>query len=660
MAYVSTPYVWVANSRSNNVTKLDSATGEVIGTYNAGDGPWGIAIDASGNVWVANYISNNVTKLNGSTGAVIGTYNVGKRPWGIAVDVDGNVWVSNNAASTVTKLNGSTGAVIGTYNSGSYPTGIAIYADNNIWIANNKLSPDNVTKLDGSTGLIINTCSVGDRSYDIAVDFDGNVWTANYGSDNVTKLNGSTGAVIGSYNVGTYPNCIAVDADNNIWVSIREYFDNVVKLNGSTGAIMGVYSIVDTVQPRGISIDVDGNTWVADFTSNNIVKLNGSAITLAGTYNTGDTPYGVVSGFALQRFTLGYHLPISSITISPDSITIPVNSSKQFESTVSGGDGVSGVAWSAPDGGIVADGLFTPPAAAGTYRVVATSVEDESKNAAATVTVVANHVVKFGNYSFPKTFHVSSAPSETKVPATEIPRRDGVAVGVSRLKEKNISIKGMLRADTPNELRAAMDNLLAAVNAGRQRLYLWDDRYIWATKTSFTTDYDESSFERYAFAGVDFLCDSPFWESTEESTDIWANPWTTDYPPNSDYQHSLMVGGNAYTMPTFKLTVSGTGALYIKMALGIGLGAGFTEARYFTLKGDVTDGDVIVVDCGAETVTLESDGSDCMSMFDSSFFPLCGGGSNTFRLIRAGSPFEAGPDDPVISQVATTWRNRWY
>ncbi|HAH87013.1 MAG TPA: hypothetical protein DCL60_06535, partial [Armatimonadetes bacterium] len=119
------------------------------------------------------------------TGAVIGTYNVGKRPWGIAVDVDGNVWVSNNAASTVTKLNGSTGAVIGTYNSGSYPTGIAIYADNNIWIANNKLSPDNVTKLDGSTGLIINTCSVGDRSYDIAVDFDGNVWTANYGSDNV-------------------------------------------------------------------------------------------------------------------------------------------------------------------------------------------------------------------------------------------------------------------------------------------------------------------------------------------------------------------------------------------------------------------------------------------------------------------------------------------
>ncbi|MFA6666447.1 MAG: hypothetical protein WCT06_07720, partial [Armatimonadota bacterium] len=266
------------------------------------------------------------------TGAVIGTYNVGKRPWGIAVDVDGNVWVSNNAASTVTKLNGSTGAVIGTYNSGSYPTGIAIYADNNIWIANNKLSPDNVTKLDGSTGLIINTCSVGDRSYDIAVDFDGNVWTANYGSDNVTKLNGSTGAVIGSYNVGTYPNCIAVDADNNIWVSIREYFDNVVKLNGSTGAIMGVYSIVDTVQPRGISIDVDGNTWVADFTSNNIVKLNGSAITLAGTYNTGDTPYGVVSGFALQRFTLGYHLPVSSITISPDSITIPVNSSKQFES----------------------------------------------------------------------------------------------------------------------------------------------------------------------------------------------------------------------------------------------------------------------------------------------------------------------------------------
>ena len=49
--------------------------------------------------------------------------------------------------------------------------------------------------------------------------------------------------------------------------------------------------------------------------------------------------------------------------------------------------GDTSVTWTAPDGGEVVDGLFTAPAVPGEYRVIATSNEDGTKSATATITV---------------------------------------------------------------------------------------------------------------------------------------------------------------------------------------------------------------------------------------------------------------------------------
>ena len=50
-----------------------------VATFAVGDAPYGIAFDGA-NIWVANYGSDNVTKLNAATGAVVGTYAVGDGP----------------------------------------------------------------------------------------------------------------------------------------------------------------------------------------------------------------------------------------------------------------------------------------------------------------------------------------------------------------------------------------------------------------------------------------------------------------------------------------------------------------------------------------------------------------------------------------------------
>jgi len=55
------------------------------------------------NIWVTNYFDDTVTKLRAIDGDVQGTFNVGDRPYGMAFD-GANIWVANYGSNTVTKL----------------------------------------------------------------------------------------------------------------------------------------------------------------------------------------------------------------------------------------------------------------------------------------------------------------------------------------------------------------------------------------------------------------------------------------------------------------------------------------------------------------------------------------------------------------------------
>ena len=129
---------------------------------------------------------------------------------------------------------------------------------------------------------------------------------------------------------------------------------------------------------------------------------------------------------------------------------------------------------------------------------------------------MATEQIQFGDYEFTDFFQVESVSGDSRMGTAEIPRRDGLAVGTSRLREKTIRISGMLTADSAAALQTLMDDLLAALNAGRQKLYLWSDRYMWATKTATSTDYHPGSFERFCNVSIDFLADTGLWESDTE------------------------------------------------------------------------------------------------------------------------------------------------
>ena len=67
-----------------------------------GPQPQGVAFDDA-NIWVANSDSDNVTKLRASDGQNLGTFDVGNLPVGGAFD-GANIWVTNSLDDTVSKL----------------------------------------------------------------------------------------------------------------------------------------------------------------------------------------------------------------------------------------------------------------------------------------------------------------------------------------------------------------------------------------------------------------------------------------------------------------------------------------------------------------------------------------------------------------------------
>jgi YVTN family beta-propeller protein len=69
-------HIWVANSTSNTLSKLDASTGSTVSTVATGFGPSGVVFDGA-SIWVSEFGSNGVLKLQASAGAVLGFFLTG-------------------------------------------------------------------------------------------------------------------------------------------------------------------------------------------------------------------------------------------------------------------------------------------------------------------------------------------------------------------------------------------------------------------------------------------------------------------------------------------------------------------------------------------------------------------------------------------------------
>ncbi len=282
-------------------------------------GPWGVAIDASGSVWVGDWTSEtpSITELS-PVGAAVSpssgfTGGGLEAAEGMAVDSSGNVWAADSKGDGVSEFNSSgmakspasTGWTGGSERSADQ---LAIDASGDVWASN---GPRNtITELTsagaGATGSPFSTGGL-DQVTGIAADASGNIWVTNTDGESLSEFNSSGTAsaaspIAGPFGMYSSPVALAIDGSGNIWVAdfggslLLKYCPSCNSGAGSWPSGSG-YSGGGLSNPNDVAVDGAGNVWVANDNNNSISEFNSSGTAISGSSGfTGGTGSSSLSG----------------------------------------------------------------------------------------------------------------------------------------------------------------------------------------------------------------------------------------------------------------------------------------------------------------------------------------------------------------------------
>ncbi len=275
--------------------------------------PRGVAVDAAGNVYVASFADHVIRKVSGGViSTIAGNGSAGysgdgglatgaalNGPYGIAVDTSGNVFIADSGNSRVREISGG---VISTVAGTGLP---GFSGDGAAATSAQLLAPDSVA-VDGAGNLFIGDY-FGNRIRKVS---GGSISTV--AGTGLAGFSGDGGAA-SSAQVNT-PFGVAVDAAGNLYIA--DYFNNRIRAvsggvistvagsgAGGFGGDKGLASKAQIRGPLAIAVDGAGNVYFADSGNNRIRRIAGGLIdTVAGNGSAGFSgDGGTAAGAQLNR-----------------------------------------------------------------------------------------------------------------------------------------------------------------------------------------------------------------------------------------------------------------------------------------------------------------------------------------------------------------------
>jgi sugar lactone lactonase YvrE len=289
-------------------------------------------VDANGNIIVSDNVNNRIRKISptgvvttiagGSPGFADGTGAAAKfySPQGLAIDAAGNIIVADIGNSRIRKISpagvvttiagdGTYGFADGTGATAKFygPTDVAIDASGNIIVVDysnhriRKISPAGVVTTiagDGTLGYADGAAATAKFTYPtgVAIDKYGNIIVGDAGNYRIRKISpsGIVSTIAGNGvsdfadGIGTAaefsnPGHLVTDTSGNIFVS--DYNDFRIRKISPVGVVTTIAGIssygsadgpglsASFFGPEGISIDKNGNIYVADRNNSRIRKL---------------------------------------------------------------------------------------------------------------------------------------------------------------------------------------------------------------------------------------------------------------------------------------------------------------------------------------------------------------------------------------------------
>ncbi|WP_310728455.1 IPT/TIG domain-containing protein [Streptomyces sp. N2A] len=318
---------YVPNNVSNSVTVIDTATSTVLTTIALSGGPAAAAVIPSGNVYVSRFTANSVQEIDTTTNAAVGAaIPTGSGPVGIAVAPNGKAYVANRNGNTVTVIDTATSMVLTTIPVGAQPNFVAIAPNGNAYVAN--IGSNNVSVINTVSDTVVGApIPVGANPWGITAGADGHVYTANRGSNDVSVIDSVTNTVIGApIPVGSQPIALVVAPNNKVYVtniagasvSVIQFDPTITSISPNQGPIAGGTPVTITgTNLTGATVTIGGNPATGVTVNSTGTQI--TAITPPGVAGPADVTVTTPGGSATLVGGFTYLLPVhaTSLTATP-------------------------------------------------------------------------------------------------------------------------------------------------------------------------------------------------------------------------------------------------------------------------------------------------------------------------------------------------------
>jgi len=240
-------------------------------------------------VWVANSGENTLSKLNTDTGCEEARYSICGNPSRTAVDLDGNGIVACRADGRIAKisvfdvdcqdLNGD-----GLINTSTDLNGDCVISNNEM-VANDECVLWNVKPSPSET-----------VARAAGVDKENHVWAGLWHNQQLVRLSPDTGTVVANMPLSGRPYGLAIDSLRYIWVASRAPQGRLIKVDPDVGEI-GAWQSPKNAS-YGIALDPYGHVWMAGGEAGGVVRFDSDSETFT-TYNY--LAPGYTRGVAVRR-----------------------------------------------------------------------------------------------------------------------------------------------------------------------------------------------------------------------------------------------------------------------------------------------------------------------------------------------------------------------
>ena len=259
--------LWVASTRGNTVTRIDSASGTSdIVPVPDGSEPLAVAVTDDGGVWVSLRAEDRIVRFDPDSMELTDSVDVAPQPAAFGQG-DGSLWVAATSGQ-VDRIDPEARQRIAEIPVPS-AAGVTVSSDA-AWVTQSK--EGTVAKVDLGTNQVVDTITVGAGPDDIEVDLDDAIWVSNRGEGTVSRIDTVALEVTDTLEVGIGPANMVIDG-NDVWLSDRD-----------AGAVTLIdrqsIEVSDTVAvgsgPLDLALDGD-RIWVSVAGDNEVVEVTTAA-----------------------------------------------------------------------------------------------------------------------------------------------------------------------------------------------------------------------------------------------------------------------------------------------------------------------------------------------------------------------------------------------